>query len=71
MGEGGLGGVIQAGELIKFLSYKEGRSFEGGIHLGRGVVSDNYGNAAWLRDKLFECLDAWIELQQNTFYFTF
>ena len=57
--------------LIKFFSCREGRSFEGGIHSGRGAVSDNYGNAALLRDKLFEWLDAQIELQQNTFYFTF
>ena len=33
--------------LIKFFSYEEGRSFEGGVHLGRGAVSDNYGIVFW------------------------
>ena len=55
--------------LFKFFSCKEGPSFEGGIHLGWGAVSDNYGNADWLRDELFECFDAQIELQQNNVLF--
>ena len=60
---------MRARALIKFFSCKEGRSFERSIHLGRGAVSDNYGIAAKLRDELFECCDAGMELQQNTFYF--
>ena len=68
-GRGGRSHLSRA--LIKFFSCKEGHSFEGGVHLGRGTISVNYSNAAWLRDDLFECLDARIELLQNTFYFTF
>ena len=30
--------------LIKFFSCKQGRSFEGGVHLGQAAPSDNYGN---------------------------
>ena len=29
--------------LIKFFSCEKGCSFEGGIHLGQGPLSDNYG----------------------------
>ena len=29
--------------LIKFFSCEEGHSFKGGVHLGRGDLSDNYG----------------------------
>ena len=35
--------LIKAWALIKFFSSEEGRSFEGGIYLGRGALSDNYG----------------------------
>ena len=31
------------GALVKFFSSEEGRSFKGGVHLGRGALSDNYG----------------------------
>ena len=34
--------------LIKFFSCKEGRSLQEGVHLGRGAVSDNYGNRAFV-----------------------
>ena len=34
------------GALIKFFCCEEGRSFEGDVHLGRGALSDNYGNAS-------------------------
>ena len=39
------GAPIRAGALIKFFSCEEGHSFEGGVHLGRGAYSDNYGSA--------------------------
>ena len=29
--------------LIEFFKCEEGRSFEGGVHLGRGALSGNYG----------------------------
>ena len=34
---------MSAGVPIKFFSYKEGRSFGGGVYLGRDALSDNYG----------------------------
>ena len=37
------GPLILAGAFIKFFSCEEGRSFEGGVHLGRDPLSDNYG----------------------------
>ena len=65
-GEGG-GRSFKPGHSLNFFSCKEGRSFEGGIHLGRGAVSDNYGSAAWLRDELFECLDPRSNLSRTRF----
>ena len=66
----GRGGSFKPGRSLNVSAVKRGAHSKG-AHLGRSAVSDNYGNAAWLRDELFEGLDAWIELQQNTFYFTF
>ena len=37
------GTLIYAGALIKLFSCEEGRSFEGGVHLGRNALSDNCG----------------------------
>ena len=36
------GVLIEAGALIKFFSCEKGRSLEGGVHLDRGALSDNY-----------------------------
>ena len=30
--------------LLNFFDGKDGRSFEEDVHLGRGVLSDNYGS---------------------------
>ena len=35
--------MIKAEALKKIFSCEERRSFEGGVYLGRGALSDNYG----------------------------
>ena len=37
------GGAHLSRVLIKFVSYEERRSFEGGLYSGRDALSDNYG----------------------------
>ena len=36
------GALFKLGVLIKFFSCEEGHSFEAGVHLGWGALSENY-----------------------------